>query len=95
MNQYFERNYIRIIAIYDGGQVGEYFCKKCVRSFVKALYIIDKFVRGGMQKYIMEIFGKDTKLILTIRNPLDVVYSCFKHEMDATVYYKYDNKVMT
>lgn len=49
IKRYFEKNHIKTIAIYGGGQVGGFFCEICVRNSVNVSYIIDKFVRGEMK----------------------------------------------
>lgn len=51
---------------------------------------------GNKEKNILETFGKKTKLIYIIRNPVDAVFSFFKQEMeDAAVYDRYEDNIMT
>lgn len=51
---------------------------------------------GNHEKNILETFGKDTKLIYIIRNPVDAAFSYFRHRMDdAGVYTKYEKNIIT
>lgn len=50
---------------------------------------------GNHEKGILETFGKDTKLIYIIRNPVDAVFSWFRQEMDdANVYARYEKNII-
>lgn len=51
---------------------------------------------GIKEMNILQTFGKDTKLIYILRNPVEAIFSFFKQVMeDAAVYDKYEDNIMS